>query len=287
MTTSDAASPQRTGQSMADVFGSIGYEVLPFKSAEQKVLDFVPKTTRMTVTASPGKGIDVTIDLAVKLAGHGYTVAPHLSAHMIRDKAELSDIVDRLREAKITTVFVVGGDADQVGEFSEALQVLQALDEIGHEFTDVGIGGYPEGHAAISDDVLMKALIDKSKFANHITTQICFDARLISSWADEIKRRGVDLPVRVGVPGAVSRQKLMRIAAATGLGNSARFLKKQQNMLWRFFLPGGYSPDKLINGLTSSFASSESLITGLHVFTFNDLDKTEIWRQKMAQRHGG
>jgi methylenetetrahydrofolate reductase (NADPH) len=167
------------------------------------------------------------------------------------------------------------------------LQILQALDEIGHEFTDIGIGGYPEGHAAISDDALMKALIDKSKFANHITTQICFDARIISSWADEIKRRGVDLPIRVGVPGAVSRQKLMRIAASTGLGNSARFLKKQQNMLWRFFLPGGYSPDKLINGLTGSFASADSLVTGLHVFTFNDLDKTEVWRQKMALRHGG
>lgn len=287
MSTSNAAESRSTGQSMADVFGAIGYEVLPFKSAEQKVLDNVPKTTRMTVTASPGKGIGTTIDLAVKLADHGYTVAPHLSARMISDEAELSEIVDRLRAAKITTVFVVGGDADQVGKFTDALGVLRALDEIGHEFTDIGIGGYPEGHAAIPDDTLMQALTDKAKFANHIVTQICFDATATTSWAQEVSRRGVDLPVRVGVPGAVSRQKLMRISAATGLGESARFLKKQQSMLWRFFLPGGYSPDKLIRGLTDSFASADSLLTGLHVFTFNDLEKTEIWRQKMAQRHGG
>lgn len=94
----------------------------------------------------------------------------------------------------------------------------------------------------------------------------------------------MSLPVRVGIPGAVSRQKLIRISAGLGLGQSARFLKKQQNLLWRFFLPGGYSPNRLVTGLISSLERPGSQIRGFHVFTFNELEQTEAWRQDWLRR---
>ncbi|MFD0660865.1 hypothetical protein [Thermocatellispora tengchongensis] len=94
----------------------------------------------------------------------------------------------------------------------------------------------------------------------------------------------MDLPVRVGLPGAVTRQKLIRISAGLGLGQSARFLNKQQNLLWRFFLPGGYSPNRLVERLAPHVAEPGGPLAGFHFFTFNELDKTESWRRRMLER---
>jgi methylenetetrahydrofolate reductase (NADPH) len=271
-----------TRDSLRQAFGGLGYEVIPFKKTEQAVLDCVPKDVRLTVTASPAKGQDVTIDLAVALVGHGYTVAPHLSAQQVRDKAHLADIVARCREAGITDVFAVGGDpTDEPTEFRHALDLLTALHDLDHGFTDIGIGGHPEGHPSASTETLFQALKDKAPLATHIKTQIVFDPDVILRWARELRNRGIDLPVHVGVPGAVHRQKLLRVSGSLGIGESAKFLKKQQTLLWRFFLPGGYSPNKIITGLAPHLGKPDNGIEGFHVFTFNDLGPTEAWRQRM------
>ena len=50
----------------------------------------------------------------------------------------------------------------------------------------------------------------------HIVTQMCFRGFTTANWARQVKRRGVDLPIRIGLPGAVTRQKLARISASIG-----------------------------------------------------------------------
>jgi methylenetetrahydrofolate reductase (NADPH) len=265
-------------------FQSLGYEVIPFSSAEDAVVRHVPKDVRLTVTASPAKGQDATIELSEKLAAHGYRVAPHLSARQIRDRAHLADIVARCRQAGIVAAFVVGGDPIGIPTaFRDAYELLVALHELDHPFTDIGIGGHPEGHPAVPAEVLFRALEQKAPLAHHVTTQICFDPTTIVAWARELTRRGVDLRVRVGMPGAVHRQKLLRVSGGLGIGESARFLKKQQNLLWRFFVPGGYRPDKTITGL-APHAGRDNGIEGFHIFTFNDLEATEAWRTRMLER---
>jgi methylenetetrahydrofolate reductase (NADPH) len=273
-----------TRGSLRQAFDDLGYEVIPFKKTEQQVLSCVPKDVRLTVTASPAKGQDATIDLTVALAGHGYTVAPHLSAQQVRDRAHLADIVARCREAGINDVFVVGGDAtDAPSEFRHAHDLLVALHDLDHGFTDIGIAGHPEGHPAASEETLFQALKDKASLATHIKTQIVFDPGVILRWARELKNRGIDLPVHVGVPGAVHRQKLLRVSGGLGVGESAKFLKKQQSLFWRFFLPGGYSPNKIINGLAPHIGKPDNGLVGFHIFTFNDFGPTEAWRQRMLR----
>lgn len=273
-----------TRASMKRVFETLGYEVIPFKKTEQTVLHCVPTDVRLTVTASPAKGQDATVDLAVRLAGHGYTVAPHLSAQQVRDRAHLADIVARCREAGITDVFVIGGDpTDTPTEFRHAHDLLVALHELPHGFTEIGIGGHPEGHPSVHEDVLFQALKDKAALATHITTQIVFDPKVILAWARAVQNHGIDLPVHVGVPGAVHRQKLLRVSGGLGIGESARFLKKQQSLLWRFFVPGGYNPDRIIKALAPHIGDADNNIEGFHIFTFNDLGPTEAWRQRTLQ----
>ena len=278
LTVRDAA----TRESLKRAISDLGFEVIPFKKTEQAVLEHVPRDVRLTVTASPAKGQDATIDLTVALAGHGYTVAPHLSAQQVRDRAHLVDVVARCREAGITDVFVVGGDpTEEPTAFNNAHELLVAIHELDHGFTDIGIGGHPEGHPTASTELMFQALKDKAPLANHIKTQIVFDPKVILTWARELKNRGIDLPIHVGVPGAVHRQKLMRVSGGLGIGESAKFLKKQQNLLWRFFIPGGYSPDKIIKGLAPHIGKPDNHLEGFHVFTFNDLGPTEAWRKQL------
>ncbi|HLU54056.1 MAG TPA: methylenetetrahydrofolate reductase [Pseudonocardia sp.] len=283
-----AAAPANRKQALAHALRNASYEILPFKKTEASVLEHVPPDVPLTVTTTEAKGLGPTVDLAVRLTRHGYSAAPHLAARLVRDEAHLTDLLAQLREAGVRNVFVIGGDAaEPAGPFPDALSLLRALDEIGHPFDGVGIGGYPEGHGHIPDDVIAKALEDKAPYATQVITQLCFDAATTVNWARTIKSRGVDLPVRVGIPGAVSRQKLVRITAGIGLGQSARFLKKQQNLLWRFFLPGGYSPNRLVRRLTPSFGGPDTNLAGFHVFTFNELEGTQRWRKQWLARLEG
>jgi methylenetetrahydrofolate reductase (NADPH) len=55
-------------------------------------------------------------------------------------------------------------------------------------------------------------------------------------------------------------------------------------MFWRFFLPGGYSPDRLIEGLTPALGHPDNNLQGFHIFTFNELGATEAWRRGWLAR---
>jgi methylenetetrahydrofolate reductase (NADPH) len=273
---------------VADLAGAlrrVSYEVLPMKGTEEAVVADVPPDVPLTISTSHAKGPEPTVDLAVRLAGHGYSVTPHLAARQIRDGAELADLVARLHEANVDGAFVIGGDSPEpAGRFKDALALLEALDHVGNPFQRIGIAGYPEGHARIEQGLLEKAFERKAPFATHAITQICFDAEATAGWARHVKQHGIRLPIRVGLPGVVSRQKLVRISAGLGLGQSARFLLKQQSLFWRFFLPGGYHPGRLAGQLAPHLHRPDAHLDGFHFFTFNELASTEAWRRSMLAR---
>jgi methylenetetrahydrofolate reductase (NADPH) len=261
------------------------YEVLPLRNAEETVVEHVPRTVPLTVTTTEAKGLAPTIELAARLSGHGFTATPHLAARLVRDRAHLAEIVARLRAAGLTSVFVVAGDAaEPVGTFPDALSLLEELDAGGHPFEHVGIGGYPEGHGHIGAELIERALERKAPHSTHVVTQLCFHPSATTAWARQVKQRGVDLPIRIGLPGAVTRQKLVRISAGLGLGRSARFLLKQHSMFWRFFLPHGYRPDRLVERLAPALGQPEHNLQGFHLFTFNEVARTEAWRQEWLAR---
>jgi methylenetetrahydrofolate reductase (NADPH) len=269
-------------QAVADLVRNTSYEVMPFKSAYDQVLAHVPTSVPLTVTVTEAKGIDATLDLTERLLNDGYTVAPHLPARQFVDSHHVGDVLARLRSAGVTSVFVIGGDAPKpVGEFQDAYSLLQAMEAHGHPFS-IGIAGYPEGHAAISQEAIDLAYKLKAPMAARVVSQICFDAAATASWA-----AGIDMPVYVGVPGPVNRQKLIRVSAGIGLGQSARFLRKQSGLVWRFLLPGGYNPTRLVKRLGTALSMVDSNVRGMHVFTFNELRETERWRQNLLASLAG
>lgn len=253
------------------------YEVLPLGGIEEQVLAHVPRDVKITVTVSPTKGLEPTLALAGALARRGYAVVPHLSARLVADAAEVAEIADRLRGDGIRDVFVVAGDAvEPRGSFAGAIGLLEALTGLGRPFPEVGITGYPESHPLIDDATTISAMFEKARHATYIVSQVCFDPAVTAQWIEDVWARGTRLPIHVGIPGAVSRAKLMRVSARIGIGDSLRFLRKNGSFAGRFLR--GFDPDRLIDGLGPVLGSEK--VGGFHVFTFNDVEDTEAWRQR-------
>jgi methylenetetrahydrofolate reductase (NADPH) len=264
------------------------FEVIPLADMVQRVRDAVPTEVTVTVTASPSKGLEATLDLSVRLAAEGYPVVPHLSARLVRDTAHLKDILSRLHAAGVRDVFVVAGDARQpAGEFAGALPLLEAMAELAPGLDRIGIAGYPESHPFIEDDVTIQSMWDKRRYATYIVSQVCFDPKTVGGWVRRVRRRGVHLPIHVGMPAPIDRLELMRISAKIGIGESARFLRGHRNWLWRLVLPGGYSPDRFLAGLLPFALEPRSALAGLHVYTFNEVEQSERWRADAMVRLRG
>jgi methylenetetrahydrofolate reductase (NADPH) len=261
------------------------FELIPLSNAAEKI-DELPDAAAVTVTASPSHGIEATLDLASAVAERGHGVIPHLSAHMIRDRAHLSDVIARCSEAGFTQVFVVGGDAKDKGEFHDGLMLLRAIDEAGHPFTEIGVPSYPEGHHDIADDRLLEVLLEKQKLAQYMATQMCFNPGAIVSWIARMRAAGVTLAVHLGTPGVAELSKLMTISARIGIADSARYLSKNRKMVGSLLTPGKFGPDALLLGMADAFCDPAARVESLHLFTFNQVAATLEWQQRMLAELG-
>jgi len=263
------------------------YEVFPAKGTEQAVADWVPAGMTVTVTASPVKGLEATVELAERLAARGYRVVPHLAARSVVGDAHLSAIVERLKAAGCDDVFVPGGDAAHpAGPFDSALPLLERLAEMGSPFSRIGITGYPESHPKIHDDITIQAMWDKRKYASYIVSNVCFDAARLGRWIGRIRTRGVTLPLYVGLAGPAERTRLLRMAAVAGASESARFITRHPGWILRFWVPGGYSPDRFLDRAAAVLTAPDAGVAGLHLFTFNQLQPAEQWRRAALERTG-
>lgn len=260
------------------------YEVLPTPSTEEKVLASVPLDVAVTVTASGAKGLEATLSLAESLARQGYCMVPHLAARMISGRTELVDIRARLAEAGITRVFVPGGDVDPVGDYPDAFSLLEDLHTLAQPLEQIGITGYPETHPKIADDLTVQAMWDKRRHATHVVSNLTFDSGSIRSWVGRLRARGVTMPLLLGMPGPIDRAKLLTMATKIGVGESTRFLAKHKGTFARLAAPGGFTGERFLQECAAVASQPESLIEGLHIFTFNQIAQTEEWRQELLAR---
>src|SRR5215213_1363802 len=189
----------------------------------------------------------------------------------------------RLTAAGVREIFVPAGDAAEPGAFHGAVDLLTAMGPLRERFDGIGITGYPESHHLISDEETIQAMFAKAPMATCIISQICFDAGVIGGWVREVRRRGVQLPIWVGMPGAVDHAKLLRISMTIGLGGSARFLAHHRGWVSRL-LTRRFRPDALLRGLAPLAADPAAGIAGLHLYTFNEVARTERWRRSALAR---
>jgi len=253
-------------------------EIIPVPGIEDK-LDSLPSDMYLAVTCSPTKGVDETLELSEKLIERGFKVTPHIASKCVSGEKHLEAIIKKLDELGIESIFVPGGDRPEpMGDFNNALDLLKALKKLGHNLNKIGMAAHPEGHPDVSDEILMEALEEKKDLADFIVTQMCFDAEILNDWMNQIHKKGVELPVWVGLPGVIERGRLLKTSLRIGVGDSLRFLRKKSQVATELMKSSIYNPDDLVRDITEKIDINDSKLAGYHIYCFNQIETTEKWR---------
>jgi methylenetetrahydrofolate reductase (NADPH) len=149
----------------------------------------------------------------------------------------------------------------------------------------LGIGAYPEGHPWIDSASLDAALEHKSRFADYLVTQLCFDPKTLLHWLEGVRARGIGQPLYVGAVGPVERRRLLEISTQIGVGPSLRFLRKQRG-LTSLFRGSFAAATKFYDHVVPHVGDPALGIAGFHLFTFNDLLGTRSWRESRHSERG-
>ncbi|UXT61165.1 methylenetetrahydrofolate reductase (plasmid) [Agrobacterium fabrum] len=246
--------------------------------------------TAVSVTFLAGDDVGSRLAAARGVRQLGLEPVPHLAARRMRSAYELEDYLARLsEEAQIDHVFVIAGDTDRpAGPFNDALSIIRSglLEKYG--VRTVGIAGYPEGHPNILDEALWRALIDKHHalldhgLSCEITTQFGFDADPFVDWLEELRRRGLEVPVHLGIAGPAGVKTLLRFATRCGVGASAKVVAKYGLSITRLLSKVG--PDSIVDELTERI---EPVVHGqvrLHLYPFGGLHEAVEWTKIFSSR---
>ena len=263
-------------------------EVIPSPTILDRLVH-IPRHCYVAITCSPVHGLEPTLDLVEKLRAlpdeRQLKLIPHISARMIRDKGHLKEILIRLEESRVESIFVPAGDRPEpIGQYDDSLKVLRDIAEIGHNIEDIGVTAYPEGHPLISDRKLMSFLKEKQAVSTYLVTQMCFNAETIVNWLKHIRKEGVTLPAWIGLPGVADMGKLISLSFRIGVGQSLKQLKKQKGLLTKLISAKPYQPDGLLEGLRPHLDDPGLNVPGFHLYSFNDVERTERWRAETCNK---
>lgn len=257
-------------------------EVIPTATILDR-LRHLPRHAYVSITCSPVHGIEPTLRLTEQLRAlpdeRRLKLVPHIAARMVRDRGHLREILLRLQELRVESVFVPGGDAPQpAGEYGSSLELLRDMSEIGHTIEDVGVAAHPEGHPLVDEAELMKLLREKQPFATYFVSQMCFDPAVLIGWLRRVRAAGIMLPAWLGLPGVVEVPKLLALSLRIGVGQSVKVLRRQKGMVRRVIRARPYQPDDLLAGIAPHLCDPTLDIPGFHLFGFNNVQSTERWR---------
>lgn len=245
--------------------------------------------TQIAVTFLPDEEMGHRIEAATHIRALGFEPMPHISARRLGTRNELFEMIDRLtREAAVKRVFLVAGDPpDPLGPFEDTLSMLETGVFENNGIEVIGIAGHPEGHPVL-DAARLEHFMDRKLAAiaergmeGLIVTQFGFDPSAFIRWIGLLRRRGVEVPISLGVPGPAGVRRLLRYAAFCGVGASTAVLRKYGISLTR--LMGNAGPDRLVDALLRE-GGAELQPFRLHFYPFGGLAATVDWINAYAKR---
>ena len=246
------------------------------------VAPLIPPETPIAIAYLPGEDLAGRVAAAVAVRELGFEPMPHFSARRIRSEDDFEGYLRAVVEqAGVRRCFVVAGDPPEpVGPYfdTSALLATGAFERSGIQA--IGIGGHPDGHPNMTSEqcwaVLDKKVADITArgMAPLIVTQFGFDSHAVLAWLAELRARGIDVPVRLGVPGPAGIKRLMTFAARCGVGASTAVLRKYGISVTN--LLGSAGPDTLVDTFVRGLGPEHGKVR-LHFYPFGGLDKTLDW----------
>ena len=255
------------------------YELLPTEKALDLV-GIIPASGTTRVTCRP-TGIEDTLKFVEHFSEEAnQKIIPNIAARRFTDKHHFDEIFTRLLSSGTRKIFVVGGDGKPFGNYSKAEDLLVEIYRKGIHFDEIGIGGYPEGNSVFEEDPT-EILLRKQEIGEimqtkmEIVTQMCFDTDVLLNWVNDIRNKGVYLPIRVGIPGCLSLDTLMKAMAMSGITDSLALLKSKPKLVKSLtsIALEGFKPGDLMSELASSTKPNHG-ISGVSIFTFGNVTKS-------------
>ncbi len=244
----------------------------------------IPVGTRVNVTFLAHESLQMRIAACRAVRDAGFVPVPHISARRLETTRDLEVFLAALREiGAAASVLVVAGDPSRHrGPFPDSLSVIRSGLLEKHGVEEVGFSGYPEGHPDIEDDELWRHLVEKAALTAErglrpvVVTQFAFDAEPVAAWVGEVRRWGIDAPIRIGTPGPAGIARLLAFARRFGIGANAMIVKKYGFSLTN--LVGSAGPERFVRDLAARLgAGPDAGDVGLHFYTFGGLPATAEW----------
>jgi methylenetetrahydrofolate reductase (NADPH) len=246
--------------------------------------------TQIAVTFLPGEEIEQRVQAAVLVRELGFEPIVHLSARRLQSEEQLDSYLrDISVKAGVKRVFIIAGDPSEAeGPYENSLQIIESglLEKHGIEI--VGVGGHPEGHPNNTKDELWDwmerklAAVRAHGMVPLVVTQFAFDDDAIIEWIAEMRTRGIDVPVRLGVPGPAGIKRLLGFAKRCGVGASASVMKKYGVSITN--LLGNAGPDKLVSSLENGLTEKHGRVR-LHFYPFGALKASAEWINAHDAKH--
>ena len=239
----------------------------------------------------PREDDDARLAAARAVRSLGFEPMPHLSARRIASLAGFESFVQRAAaEAGVERCFVIAGDpSTPMGPFADSAALIDTgiFERAGMKV--IGVGGHPEGHPVMSTaeqwDVLERKChsIEMRGMAPLIVTQFAFDADIVLTWLEALRARGINHPVRVGVPGPASIAVLARYAAVCGVSACASMWAKYGVSIGKLF--GTAGPDLFVDRLAAGLTAAHGEVS-LHFFPFGGIAQSVKWIEQYRSRTG-
>lgn len=239
----------------------------------------------------PGQDNDARLATARAVRELGLVPMPHLSARRIASLAELDSFVKRaVADAGVERCLVIGGDpSTPMGPFSDSASLIETgvFERSGIQL--VGVAGHPESHPVMSTADRWAVLERKCQSIGMrgmtplIFTQFGFDADIVLTWLKTLRERGIEHPVRVGVPGPAGIAVLARYASVCGISACASMWSKYGISLGKLF--GTAGPDVFVDRLAAGLTEAHGQVS-LHFFPFGGIAQSVKWIEQYRARAG-
>lgn len=242
------------------------------------------------ITAVPGLRYEESIRFATRLRAAGLRPVLHLAARRIASADALQDFLARATgEAGVDDLLVIAGDQDRpLGPYQDSEDILESGLLQRHGIRRVAIAGYPGGHPKIPAERLHEVLLRKltifpwAGLEGRIVTQFCFEPERIVDWCLEARRRGVTLPIHVGLAGLANVRTLLRFAKRCGVAASLGMLKSRGRQLVDLLAVS--APDEILAALAAARAARPELGSlSIHFFPFGALEPTVRWAEAVLR----
>ncbi len=251
----------------------------------------IPPETPVAITYLPGEELAARVAATIAVRELGFEPMPHFSARRITSPADFEGYLRAVVErAGVRRCFIVAGDppAPQ-GPYFDTMALIEtgAFERAGIQA--IGVGGHPEGHPNMTPDQCWQVLetkvraIEARGMAPLVVTQFGFDPDAFLAWLKELRARGIDCPVRIGVPGPAGIKRLLAFAARCGVGASASVMKKYGVSITN--LLGTAGPDRLVDAFAAGLGDEHGRVR-LHFYPFGGMVKTVEWIRDYNAKHG-